>query len=93
MLQAALATCGLHRFSFLYPWPRHCRLHLAFTPCLRCALYCRRRRRRRLRLQVFLGTLRDSEVERVNDKVGQAVIETCLAMTIFREDITASFLT
>jgi hypothetical protein len=29
----------------------------------------------------------------VNDKVGQAVIETCLAMTIFREDITASFLT
>ena len=44
-------------------------------------------------LQVFLGTLRDSEVERVNDKVGQAVIETCLAMTIFREDITASFLT
>jgi E3 ubiquitin-protein ligase synoviolin len=42
--------------------------------------------------QVFLGRLRDSEVERVNDKVGQAVVETCLAMTIFREDFTASFL-
>ncbi|KAI3427160.1 hypothetical protein D9Q98_007097 [Chlorella vulgaris] len=43
-------------------------------------------------LRVFLGRLRDSEVERVNDKVGQAVVETCLAMTIFREDFTASFL-
>jgi hypothetical protein len=43
--------------------------------------------------QVFLGRLRDSEVERVNDKIGQAVVETCLAMTIFREDFTASFLT
>ncbi|EFN56550.1 hypothetical protein CHLNCDRAFT_144201 [Chlorella variabilis] len=47
----------------------------------------------KLLLRVFLGRLRDSEVERVNDKVGQAVVETCLAMTIFREDFTASFLT
>jgi hypothetical protein len=38
--------------------------------------------------QLFLGTLRDSEVERVNDKVSQAVVETLLAMTIFREDFT-----
>ncbi|KAI7844771.1 hypothetical protein COHA_001652 [Chlorella ohadii] len=43
-------------------------------------------------LRIFLGRLRDSEVERVNDKVGQAVVETCLAMTIFREDFTAAFL-
>ncbi|KAL4443990.1 hypothetical protein ABPG75_011727 [Micractinium tetrahymenae] len=46
----------------------------------------------KLLLRVFLGRLRDSELERVNDKVGQAVVETCLAMTIFREDFTATFL-
>jgi E3 ubiquitin-protein ligase synoviolin len=41
--------------------------------------------------QTFLGRLRDSEVERINDKVGQAVVETLLAMTIFRQDFTAGF--
>ena len=38
-----------------------------------------------------MGRLRDSEVERINDKVGQAVIETLLAMTIFRQDFTVGF--
>ena len=33
---------------------------------------------------LFLGTLRDYEVERVQERVGQAIIETLLAMTIFR---------
>lgn len=42
---------------------------------------------------VFLGTLRDSEVERINDKISQAVLETCLAMTIFRTDFTVSVMT
>lgn len=40
---------------------------------------------------MFLGQLRDSELERINDRVGQAIIETLLAMTIFRQDFTASF--
>jgi len=40
---------------------------------------------------IFLGTLRDSELERINDKISQAVVETLLAMTIFREDFTPSF--
>lgn len=43
--------------------------------------------------QVFLGQLRDFEVERVKDKVGQALIETLLAMTIFRQDFTIAFVT
>jgi E3 ubiquitin-protein ligase synoviolin len=34
---------------------------------------------------IFLGTLRDYEVERVQDRVGQAIVETLLAMTIFRQ--------
>jgi hypothetical protein len=38
--------------------------------------------------QIFLGNLRDSELERINDKISQAVVETLLAMTIFREDFT-----
>lgn len=44
-----------------------------------------------LRLQVFLGQLRDSEVERINDRISQAVMETCLAMTIFREEFNVGF--
>ncbi len=44
-------------------------------------------------LQVFLGTLRESEVEKINERVGQAVMETCLALTIFRDEINASFVT
>lgn len=38
-------------------------------------------------LQLFLGQLRSSEVERVTDRASQAVLETCLAMTIFRQDL------
>ena len=34
--------------------------------------------------QVFLGTLREAEVERINNRISQAIMETCLAMTIFR---------
>ncbi|WPT10646.1 ERAD-associated E3 ubiquitin-protein ligase HRD1B [Picochlorum sp. SENEW3] len=37
--------------------------------------------------KAFLGTLRDYEVERVHDRVGQAIIETLLAMTIFRQNL------
>lgn len=42
-------------------------------------------------LQVFLGQLRDSEVERINERISQAVMETCLAMTIFREEFNVGF--
>jgi hypothetical protein len=34
--------------------------------------------------QVFLGALREAEVERINNRISQAIMETCLAMTIFR---------
>ena len=36
---------------------------------------------------IFLGTLRDYETERVQDRVGQAIVETLLAMTIFRQNV------
>ena len=39
-----------------------------------------------LLLQVFLGRLRESEMERLHERISSAVMETCLAMTIFRED-------
>ena len=42
-------------------------------------------------MQVFLGQLRDSEVERINERISQAVMETCLAMTIFREEFNVGF--
>ena len=42
-------------------------------------------------MQVFLGTLRESEVERINDRISQAVMETCLAMTIFRDEFNVEF--
>lgn len=42
-------------------------------------------------LQVFLGTLRESEIERINERISQAVMETCLAMTIFRDQFNMEF--
>jgi E3 ubiquitin-protein ligase synoviolin len=41
--------------------------------------------------KIFLGTLRDSEVERLQDRTREAVMETCLAMTIFREEFNLRF--
>lgn len=41
--------------------------------------------------QIFLGNLRESEVERINDRISQAVMETCLAMTIFRDEFNVEF--
>ena len=42
-------------------------------------------------MQLFLGTLREAEVERVNQRISQAIIETCLAMTIFRDEFNVKF--
>ena len=42
-------------------------------------------------LQIFLGALREAEVERVNQRISQAIIETCLAMTIFRDEFNIKF--
>eukprot|EP00884_Botryococcus_braunii_P013880 jgi/Botrbrau1/22493/Bobra.114_2s0019.1 len=39
----------------------------------------------------FLGTLRDAEVERINERMSQAIMETCLAMTMFREEFNIEF--
>ncbi|KAK2079725.1 hypothetical protein QBZ16_002120 [Prototheca wickerhamii] len=41
---------------------------------------------------IFLGSLRDSEVQRVSERVGQSVLDTLLATTIFRQDISAVFI-
>jgi len=43
--------------------------------------------------QVFLGQLREAEIERINDRISQAIMETCLAMTIFREEFNVEFCT
>lgn len=37
---------------------------------------------------VFLGPLRDVEVEILYDNARYAITETCLALTIFREELT-----
>ncbi|KAG6584631.1 hrd1-like protein [Phytophthora cinnamomi] len=42
----------------------------------------------RLLKRFFLGTLRDAEVELLHENVRYAVTETCLALTIFREEIS-----
>lgn len=42
-------------------------------------------------MQLFLGTLREAEVERITNRVSQAIMETCLAMTIFREEFNVNF--
>ncbi|KAL6782770.1 hypothetical protein ACKKBG_A08070 [Auxenochlorella protothecoides x Auxenochlorella symbiontica] len=42
--------------------------------------------------RIFLGQLRDAELERISERVSQAVVETCLAMTIFREDVSPLFM-
>ena len=39
----------------------------------------------------FLGTLREAEVERLYERTRDAVMETCLAMTIFREEFNSRF--
>ena len=41
---------------------------------------------------IFFGKLRDIEVEHLYDKSWFAVTETCLAMTIFRDEFTAQIL-
>lgn len=41
--------------------------------------------------QVFLGTLREIELERVREKLSSAIMETCLALTIFREEFNMGF--
>ena len=46
----------------------------------------------RLLTAVFLGSLRLIEVEHLYDRSWYAVTETCLAMTIFREEFNARFM-
>jgi len=42
-------------------------------------------------LKVFLGNLREIELERVREKLSSAIMETCLALTIFRDEFNMSF--
>lgn len=42
-------------------------------------------------IKVFLGTLREIELERVKEKLSSAIMETCLALTIFREEFNIGF--
>eukprot|EP00240_Pyramimonas_obovata_P005544 CAMPEP_0118938990 /NCGR_PEP_ID=MMETSP1169-20130426/27654_1 /TAXON_ID=36882 /ORGANISM="Pyramimonas obovata, Strain CCMP722" /LENGTH=323 /DNA_ID=CAMNT_0006883141 /DNA_START=213 /DNA_END=1181 /DNA_ORIENTATION=+ len=41
--------------------------------------------------KIFLGTLREAEVERLQERSKEAIMETCLAMTIFREEFNVNF--
>jgi E3 ubiquitin-protein ligase synoviolin len=41
--------------------------------------------------RIFLGKLREAEVERMFEKSKDALMETCLAMTIFREEFNTAF--
>ena len=43
-------------------------------------------------LQVFLGTLRDIEKEMVRERLSSAVMESLLALTIFREEFNSFFI-
>ena len=45
------------------------------------------------RRYIFLGSLREVEVELLYDNARYAVTETCLALTIFREELTARVFT
>jgi len=40
--------------------------------------------------QIFLGALRDAEIERVHERLAGAAMETALAMAVFRADATPS---
>ena len=40
---------------------------------------------------IFLGQLREAEVERLYERSKDAIMETCLAMTIFREEFNMKF--
>ena len=40
---------------------------------------------------IFFGSLRDAELERLQDRSRIAVIETCLMMTMFREEFSFQF--
>merc|ERR1719262_1999000 len=40
---------------------------------------------------VFLGRLREAEVERLSERAKEALMEICLAMTIFREEFNVPF--
>ncbi len=43
-------------------------------------------------MQVFLGTLRDIEMEMIKDRLSSAVMESLLALTVFREEFGAYFI-
>ena len=40
---------------------------------------------------IFLGQLREAEVERLYERAKDAIMETCLAMTIFRDEFNVKF--
>ena len=40
----------------------------------------------------FLGQLRESEVERLQERLKETIMEMCIAMTIFREEFSFSFI-
>lgn len=43
-------------------------------------------------LQVFFGSLRDLEVEMIRERLSSAVMESLLALTIFREEFGSFFI-
>eukprot|EP01112_Ceratiomyxa_fruticulosa_P015818 TRINITY_DN4707_c0_g1_i1.p1 TRINITY_DN4707_c0_g1~~TRINITY_DN4707_c0_g1_i1.p1 ORF type:complete len:565 (+),score=119.70 TRINITY_DN4707_c0_g1_i1:214-1908(+) len=45
----------------------------------------------RITVKLFLGSLKDVEVEHLNDKIGTTIMDTLLAMTIFHESLDARY--
>lgn len=46
----------------------------------------------RIAKDIFLGTLRDAEVEILIERAKYSIFETCLALTVFRNELTAPIL-
>jgi hypothetical protein len=40
-------------------------------------------------LQIYLGRLRESEVERITERFHHGIVEICLTLTVFRQDFDA----
>jgi E3 ubiquitin-protein ligase synoviolin len=40
-------------------------------------------------VQVYLGRLRESEVERITERFHHGIVEICLTLTVFRQDFDA----
>ena len=78
ILVHGLATLNICNTMYIAPMPQVIQFQ-AFVMCLLVA---------RVFQRIFFGKLRDQEREDLYDRSWFAVTETCLAMTIFRDEFT-----